>query len=193
MTQKHPILNRHTISCLALVVILAVTFCVGMYEHHATTKVVSKPKTKQLLVTPSDFSFTGTTGWIQGATNKTSMALFHSNTDGCFTSAQYTNGIINGAAELQKNQDALASSGYTVKPTSTQMLILRTSTGLQQYQLHQYSAIGTGSSQQIMGGQEFGYLQLSSGYIKLMGYCNTNAELPSTIPALQAFKFNDAN
>jgi hypothetical protein len=44
-----------------------------------------------------------------------------------------------------------------------------------------------------MGGQEFGYLQLPHGYLEIWGYCDTAEQLPATIPALKAIKFDEAN
>jgi hypothetical protein len=77
---------------------------------------------------------------------------------------------------------------------------MQTTAGPQHYQLHQYvvSGGGGGAAQQIEGsqvegGEEFGYLQLSSGYLKIEGYCNAADELATTIPALQAYEFKEAN
>ena len=42
-----------------------------------------------------------------------------------------------------------------------------------------------------MQGFELGYLQLSGSYIKIEGHCDTADELPSTLPALQAIKFDE--
>lgn len=143
---------------------------------------------------PSQFSFDGTVGWWQGATNETSMALFHRNTDdGCFVSAQYKTGIVDAAAAIQKTNSALTSSGYSVTPGTTQTLTLQTKVGLQSYELYQSTVTTPTGAQQVEGGQEFGYVQLAGGYIYIEGYCNTAAELPATIPALQAIKFNGAS
>ncbi len=124
------------------------------------------------------------------------MALFHATSisqpasDGCFASAEYHAGTVNVAVELQKNQTTLSSTGHTVSLAGTQNLALQTGAGPIQYQLQQYNLGGSDNAGRIMEGQEFGYAQLSGGYVKLMAYCNTADELTATIPALQAFKFD---
>ena len=120
------------------------------------------------------------------------MALFHSIRDSCFTSVEHKSGTVDAAAELQKTQASLTSEGYTVTPGSAQTLTMQTNTGLQQYELQQSSITTPTGANKILGGQEFGYLQLSNGYLKIMGNCETADELPSTIPALRAIKFDAA-
>ncbi len=118
------------------------------------------------------------------------MALFHTIRDSCFTSVQHKTGTVDAAAELQKTAASLTSQGYTVTPGSTQTLTIQTNTGPRQYELQQSSVMTPAGANKLLGGQEFGYLQLSNGYLKIMGYCETADELPATIPALQAIKFD---
>lgn len=71
-------------------------------------------------------------------------------------------------------------------------MTIQTNSGSKQYQLQQSSVTGPVGTGQVLGGQEFGYLQLSSGYLYIEGYCNTSAKLAATIPALLAITFNSA-
>ena len=70
---------------------------------------------------------------------------------------------------------------------------MQTSTSAQQYQLHQYSATGDTSEGMPEGGQEYGYVIVPNGYIMVQADCATVAELPSTLTALQAVKFDATN
>ena len=119
------------------------------------------------------------------------MAVFHTPHD-CFVSAEYHAGDINIASALQQYQTGLTSGGYTITPSSNQVLTLKTNTGNGHYQLQQYTVSETGSGGAPEGGQEFGYLQLTNGYVKLEGYCDTANELAETLPALQAIAFDSA-
>jgi hypothetical protein len=171
------------------VAVLAVTTTLIVTNRNKTDAAASVKPAVGAAVT-SQFAFTGSTGWWQGATNKTSMAVFQ-DTHSCFVSAEYKTGTIDAAAELQKIQSSLAGQGYTVTPGSTQTLTLQTAASQQHYELHQSAVTTPTGSSKVEGGQEFGYVQLSVGYIKIMGYCDTADELPATIPALQAIKFNE--
>jgi hypothetical protein len=191
MRQKHKRirLGFYTISTTLLVAAIASVLVV---TQHGRTEAAPSPKPPRKMAAPSPFSFIGTTGWWQGATNKTSMALFQ-NSQNCFISVQYNNtgAIAASEAKQQKNQADLTNNGYTITPGPTEMITLQTNTGSQQYGLHQSSVVTPLGADQVEGGQEFGYLQGSKGYVFIEGYCNTAGELPSTIPALQAIKFNE--
>jgi hypothetical protein len=190
MQQKRKLvgLNRYSLSALALVAILVITFgMIVLGRSHTDATPSIKPGVGAAV--PSQFSFTGSIGWWQGATNETSMALFH-NAHDCFVSAQHKTGTVNVATELQKTQASLTGSGYTVTPGSTQSIVMQTKTGPQSYELYQSTVTTPAGANAVEGGQEFGYLQLSDGYLFVEGYCDTAAELPATIPALQAIKFN---
>lgn len=193
MKQKHNrlSLSRYTVGMLAiLIVVVAACSAVGI-EHNITE---AAPSVKPAAVTVKPlFSFAGASGWWQGATNQTSMALFHSAED-CFTSVEYKSGTVDASTELQKTKTLLTSMGYAVTLDNTQSLALHVSAdSKQQYQLHQYAVTGAGSAGKVEGGQEYGYLQLSSGYVKIEGNCDNPTELTSTIPALQAVKLGKPN
>jgi len=189
MKQKHKrhVLNRYTVSLLIIIIAGA---CAAVVFKHNTTDAAPKSKVTPPASIPSQFSFTGTPDWWQGATNKTSMALFHKVQDGCFTSVQHKAGTVDIAAALHKRQDSLAGDGYTVTPGKTLTLTVQTPTGLLHYPLYQSSVTTPTGASKVMGGQEFGYLQLSKGYLEVWGYCNTAAQLPATLSALQAIKFD---
>ena len=190
MKQKHKYftLNRYTTSALVFLVVAAASAIVVLQHNRTDAAVAVKPAVGAAV--KSQFSFTGAADWWQGATNKTSMALFHSHD--CFTSVEHKTGTVDVATELQKSQDVLANDGYTVTPGSIQTLTLQTIVGQRQYELHQSSVTTPAGAHAVKAGQEFGYIQLSSGYIKVMGYCDTADELPATIPALQAIKFDES-
>jgi hypothetical protein len=171
--------------------IVAVGVCSAVVIGHNTAKAAPSVKPATVVI-QSHFSFTGTPGWWQGATNRASMALFH-NAEDCFTSVEYKTGIVDVAAELQKTQTILTNGGYTVMPGNIQTLALQTSAGSKQYPLHQYTVTGTGSAGKVEGGEEYGYLQLPNGYVKIEGDCDSPEELAATIPALQAVKFDESN
>ena len=187
MQQKHNRLNlsRYTIGTLVLLIVAAVS-ATALLQHKRTDAVPpAKPAVGAMV--PSDFSFSGLSGWWQGATNRTSMALFHKSDDGCFTSVEYKTGTVDVAAALQKGSASPDGSAGTT-PGAVLTVALQTAAGPQQYQLHQYTLSSVGG-EQLMGGLELGYVQLAGGYVKIQGHCNTAAELPATIPALQAIKY----
>ena len=167
----------------------AASFLVIPRHGHADTAPAVKPPVGAAV--KSLFSFTGTPSWWQGATSKTDIALFHTADDGCFVSVQYkTDTIAANEAKLQKSQAQLTSNGYTTTPGATLTLTMQTNTGPQSYKLLQSAVATPSGANTVLGGQEFGYLQLAKGYVYIEGHCNTSAELPSTIPALQAVQFN---
>ena len=190
MNQKHNRirLNRYTVGILVFLVVTATCAVVVMRHNRTDAGPAVKPAVGAAV--PSQFSFSGTPNWRQGPTNKTSMALFHNIRDSCFTSTEHYAGTVDAAAELQKAEASLTSRGYTVTPGSTRTLTIQTNTGPQQYELKQSSVITPSSASKLMGGQEFGYLQLTNGYLKIYGYCETAEQLAATIPALQAVKFD---
>lgn len=178
--------NRYTAGILVLVIIAA---GVGVaFWHHGHTDAAASKKPGIGAAVPSEFSFADTIGWWQGATNKTSMALFH-NAQDCFTSDQYKKGTVNVALALRNQQTTLTNQGYTVKPAAVKTLALQTSTGQQSYQLFQYSVTTPSGASQVEGGQEFGYVPLTNGYVYIEAYCDTPSELSATIPALDAVTF----
>jgi hypothetical protein len=188
--QMPRILRRKNFVIAGLVLVLGAATA-GIVIFRANSSAANAPANPPVgAAVPSQFSFTGAADWWQGATNKTSMALFHKYD--CFTSVEHKTGTVDVASELQKMQDMLSSDGYTVAPGSTQTLTLQTTAGPKQYELHQSSVTTPADANKVKGGQEFGYIQLSAGYIKVMGYCDTADQLPATLPALQGIKFNQA-
>lgn len=185
--------QRQKLSKLAMIVAAIVVLATGTvstyFALHMTAQASAGPKKDA--VTKHYFSFNGTTGWWQGATNETSMALFDSDKQhACFTSVEYKPGTVNAAADLQVMQASLAKDGYTVTLGATQSLTMQTNTGSQRYELHQSSVTPPPGGAPVKGGQELGYVQLSNGYIKVMGYCDAPEQLPGTLPVLRAIKFD---
>ena len=182
---NHSVSRRFIGGTLVVAVIAIATVIVVLWRGRIDAVSPAKPPASTSL--SSQFTFTGASGWWQGATNQTSMALFH-NYD-CFTSVEYKTGTVDATEELQKEQATLSMGGYTVTPTSTQALALQTATGPVEYELHQSDVTTPTGANKVEGGQEFGYVQLPKGYVKVTGHCDTNDQLASTIPALQSIKF----
>jgi hypothetical protein len=189
MKQQHSAPGWQTAMQLGIFIVL-VGAAVGVVLYHGHADKPAAASKAAAAQPPFSFVTAQALDWRKGPSNQTSLAVFHNGTDGCFASMEYRPGAINTDAALQATQASLASSGYTSKPGAVLNLTLQTDTGQQQYQLHQYAVSGTGSSGQTMGGQEFGYLQLSSGYLKIESYCNTPEQLSTTMPALQAMSFD---
>ena len=188
MKQKHILgLNRYTVGVLAVLIVAALAGAIFVATRDAAEAAPSQPATAQ--EAKARFSFAGASDWREGPSNSTSIALFYNPAD-CFVSAEYRPGSIDTAAALQKIQTDLASGGYTSTPGATTSATLQTTAGAKQYQLHQYTVAGTGTADKLYGGQSFGYLQVSDGYIKIEAYCITPDHLPATTAALQAIKFD---
>jgi hypothetical protein len=186
--------NHKTKLTISLIVALMVVIGIGgAVFTRVNTPAVAEVKA-YAPEAKSKFSFTGSTDWRKGPSNDTSMALFgKTRTDGtsaCFTSIEYKTGTIDVQAELQKVISDFNKSGGTMTEMATVPAVLRTTNGDEQYNLHQFNAVSASKDNKVMSGVEVGYVQLDGGYVKVSGNCETFDELPSTIPALQAYKFN---
>jgi hypothetical protein len=180
--------NRYTIGIVSLVLVATATIVVVL--RHNKTNAAASVKPAVGAAVPSQFSSTGANGWWQGATNKTSMALFEANHN-CFTSVEHKSGTIDVAAENQKWQDMLVTDGYAVASAGTQALTLQTTTGPQSYTLQQFSTTGSGNAGTVKAGNGFGYVQLANSYVKVSAVCDTAAQLPETTAVLQSIKFDE--
>jgi hypothetical protein len=184
--KRYGLSHRSVVGLLILAILLSFTgvFVLG---HTLTEAVAPKPVIMPPVI--SQFSFTGASDWTQGPSNNTSMALFESGGD-CFVSIQLKTGVVDAPSELQKQQALLTTQGYTVTQGPTKSISIQTSSGNQHYTLYQSSVATPAGDSDLEGGQEFGYLQLSTSYLYLQGYCNTASQLPGTISALEAFRFD---
>lgn len=183
-----------------LIVYLTVLFIIVIASAVAVLLIRNKTEASTTPGIParqiSMFKFTGAENWRQGPANKTSMALFNS-TDPkgespCFTSTEFYNGDIDEKAQLLKSRKSLKKSGHTVKSLGTKTLSIRTNTGNKKYTLHLSQVSSPKGTIEIMGGNAIGYLQLSNGYLKIYGNCNSAEDLPNIYPALQAVTMNSA-
>jgi hypothetical protein len=179
--------NFYITTSLVVTSVVAAAIIIGIFHSRAKASPATKPTPPAVV---SQFSFGGATGWHKGPANRTSLALFSDDTT-CFTSIEHKTGTVDVTAKLQKQRTDLAASGATMAAGATPLVALQTGAAKQQYVLHQYSL--SGGSQQIMGGLELGYVQLSNSYLEIQGHCNTAGQLPTTIAALQAYRFDDAN
>ena len=128
-------------------------------------------------------------GWWQGATDEKSMVVFGENeAKGCFVSLEYKKGVVDVDEELARVKNEVESDGqYTLVPAAVKTLSLQTSSGQEQYKLHQSSIVVPDGAANVKRGQSFGYVQLSGGYVNLIGLCDTPEQLESVHPALAAF------
>jgi hypothetical protein len=186
MKHKYLSWNRLTTSAVAVFLVVMAVAAVALWQHRHTD--ANPGKVPAVAAAHSRFSTTGAPGWWQGATRETDMALFASDHT-CFTSVQYYSGTIDSAAEIQKLQTSMSSTGGGSTPSATLPMTLQTAAGQKQYDLHQYTLTSGDSSEQLMRGIELGYIQLAGSYIKVEGHCNTPEQLQSTIPALQSVRF----
>lgn len=184
-------INRYSVSVL-IVIFIAVAATIYFLVPNGEADASQSPATTSQLPqkTPGNprFSFMGASGWRQGPTDKVSMALF--NDGDCFTTVETKTGSVNIDHQLKKSQATLAKMGYGSTPIGVLNMKLQTNAGSHTYQLHQYKASGAPGDRAIKGGQELGYLNLKNSYIKVTANCDSTDELPATIPALQAIKFN---
>lgn len=138
------------------------------------------------------FTFTETVDWSKGPGNKTSQVLFGKKDDlgmsSCFVSVEYQEDVIDIESKLQENQDIL-SKNHQVATLETKELTMKTPEGEKPYSLHQSkitSADGSYDKTGPKGGNQLGFIQLTDGYIKVLGNCDTAEELPETIAALNS-------
>lgn len=181
--------NRSVALTLLVFVILG-TF-VALWLNRADSEAVVDPIAKTSI--DSDFSFTGTSDWRQGPMNQTSIALFSNDTtSSCFVSAEFKQGPadISGRLSAIKTQLAALGGKYTTAELETKTLTMHTPSGQKQYDLHQLAVTTLPGAEKVMGGQQYGDIQLESGHIEVMGQCNDPENLLGNIPALQAIKFD---
>ncbi|HET6622481.1 MAG TPA: hypothetical protein VFG56_00935 [Candidatus Saccharimonadales bacterium] len=183
--------GRYTVIILALLAIIATVFAVVVTERGGGEAASSAAPESSETHEPR-FLFGGATGWRKGPSNETSLALFGPNHD-CFASVQYKDGSIAAdKAERQKTDKYFSDRGYVATTIDTAPMTMRTTDGQQNYELHQSAVATPAGADKVKGGQEFGYLQLSSDhYLFVEGYCDTAEQLPTTIPALKAIKLNN--
>jgi hypothetical protein len=168
----------------ALLVVLSGAYFIKQNKAEAKTPA----RTVATESIPSQFSFSGASGWHKGPTNETSMALFKDDRE-CFTSIEHKPGIVDVDADIQKQQSMVAGGGNTMAAGATPAVTVQTDTGSQQYQLHEFTLSSGDAGHPLMGGLGLGYVQLSGGYLYIQSHCNRSDELPATIPALQAYHF----
>lgn len=107
----------------------------------------------------------------------------------CHVSASLEVGFID---TLQKLAEIMASEpGYTSIPLGTRAASLQMMTGVKTYELHLYNMTVPEGASPIKSGNAFGYVQAGDYYIELQAVCDTPEQLESTLPALQAIRFDD--
>jgi cytoskeletal protein RodZ len=108
-------------------------------------------------------------------------------TDQCFVMASYQLGSIDVEATLkQKTLPVDSSSSYHL--IDTKQHTIRTPEGNKEYSLYQYKLVTPTPSQY---GNEFAFIPLSSGYIRITGICPTAELLASAETALEAISLHN--
>lgn len=166
-----------------------VTSLLFLTGHDRADATANKTQVQPSIVT-SQFSFAKTEGWTKGPSNDTSIAAFHEGSDGCFVSAEYKSDSLDKAVALQKTLDSFTAIGYNVIPHGEVNTSISIGDKQQAYQLHQYTVKATDSTPAVNEGNEFGFIALETGYIKVEGHCSTSQGLSVTVPALHAITFN---
>lgn len=193
MKRKHYQLKPNRIAVVLLIIfaVLGTTLIVILTNRDNTEASLSlKPNTNKAVQSQFSFDAAKVSGWSQGPTNATSMAVFADNKD-CWISVERKPGVVNEASEISNNQAKLVQDGYTVTLGEKSLLTLQSNNSKKQYTLHQQSVAGTGGAGQVYSGQAFGYVQLDEEYVFVQGYCDISDHLTTIIPALQSIKFDD--
>lgn len=185
MKHLHNTALTYGLGALTTLVIIAVIVIAAVFDMNRTSPIASTSR--------SMFTFTEAPLWAQGPTGRKSMTLFH-DSHACFILINYKPGHVSVADNLRKVHKNLVHDGYTVTTGSIKTLAIQTSAGKRSFKLHQLSVSANSGSQKmkVAGGQELGFIQLHKGYIKIEGYCDSAAQLPATIPALQAIQFHNS-
>lgn len=92
--------------------------------------------------------------------------------------------------KFRNKYTALTTTGGTMTASATPIVSVQMSTGVKQYDLYEFSLSSNNTSHPLRDGLGLGYVQLPKGYLEIQSHCNTVSELPTTIPALQVYKFS---
>jgi hypothetical protein len=110
--------------------------------------------------------------------------------DRCFVSASYYEGNIDTNSALKEKEAGMVKG----RENSTSLIKLgeltlriKTSEGDKEYILHQYD-LTPPEGEEFQRGNEFGYIQMTDGYVYIFGVCPTANMLDSTIPAISALE-----
>jgi len=114
----------------------------------------------------------------------------------CFAMYGYYAGPIDVTAALKAvtAYSVDKTSDLGIKPLGEKTVIMNTSEGPKEFQVHQYEFTGE-DSRSMAKGVQFAYVPLKDGYIQIKGYCETADELVGSELALSAvgFKLNSNN
>lgn len=184
MKQRRHIALSYGLGALAILIVIAVLAIAVAFQINKSP-ATTKP-------TGSLLSFDTTPLWVQGPTGKKSMTLFH-DSHACFILVNYKTGHVDAAAQIRETQKGWQDDKYSVTPRSPKTLDIQTGTGKRDYKLYQFvvAAPPASDKMKVASGQEFGFVQLKKGHLRIEGYCDTADQLSVTIPALQAIEFNE--
>ena len=185
-------LQKILVFAAALVIVAAGGVTISLLVKNDTT---DKASASAEATTESTrlFSFNANVAedWHKGPQNKTSLVIFNAD-NSCFVSTEYKTGTVDTQVELEKITGSLTANGYTVQVGDTQDLSIETtSAGAKAYKLYQYNVIAADNQEKLYAGQEFGYIQLTGGYIAVEGYCDEATQLVDASEALRGIAFNN--
>lgn len=113
-----------------------------------------------------------------------------SNLESCHVSAFMNVGYV----DIQGKLAAITNSpdaGYEIVSLGVQPLSLQLPSGIRTYELHTFNMIAPAGASPIKAGNSFGYVQTGDYYVEVQAVCDTPEQLESTLPALQAIRFDD--
>ncbi|MEO7905215.1 MAG: hypothetical protein ABIR91_05495 [Candidatus Saccharimonadales bacterium] len=126
------------------------------------------------------------TGWKQGVTNETSMAVFGGgDVGGCFIAVEYLPGQVDVSQALAAVYDQ-GNGGVTRTEVASQSLTLHTSGGDVSYALHQSNFTPAKGAEPVKAGFGVGFAQLRDHYVKLTTHCDKVSQRADTYAALKA-------
>lgn len=99
-----------------------------------------------------------------------------------------------GSVSIQEKLAEITASdgsGRSVVSLGTRALALQLPSSPRTYELHMYTMVVPAGASPIKAGNAFGYVQTEDYYVELQAVCDTPEQLESTIPALQAIRFDD--
>jgi len=191
--QKNIHKKKMIVSILLATVIVSTGTCGTIFALHGNSSndhALTKPRDNKAV--ESMFSFSDPQNWWQGVTTKNTMVVFDDNkAHACFVMLEYAPGKVDVDSEINKINSVLIKDSYILTPLESVQLTMQVNNRPLPYELRQSSVVSPAGSSKVKGGQAFAYIQLTDGYVKIAGYCDTPEQLPNIPVALEAIKFDD--
>jgi len=204
MKSKKSLLTFVAIFALLIVLAAGGVLMYTILPRHSSTNTTAHVATFQ-------FDASKATGWFAGAnivadgnsasatnekaataTRIIAQGTSEKPTGDCFVQYEYWANSTKDPAQVVKEKaapsDPATAGTFSLQPTNTLSLAMKTPTGNTPYQLHQYIVTGPDAAQ-MSDGEEFAALKAGTGYIVISGYCKTADQLSVTLPVLTAVSF----